>query len=91
MVAAGAGKIKGLINLKANVNPDVADITTPKVVHAEVLDNGRRECGDFASLREQHCCGRITFSFSELSFVSRSSSAKRAYTTLWLPPSAKPA
>jgi hypothetical protein len=63
MVAAGAGKIKGLINLKANVDPDVADITTPKVVHAQVLVNRGRERGNFSLLCEQHYRRWIAFCF----------------------------
>jgi len=63
MVADGAGKIKGLINLKANVNPNVADITTPKVVRAQVLDNRGRERSDFSLLCEQHYRRWIAFCF----------------------------
>jgi hypothetical protein len=54
MVAAGIAKIKSLIDLKANVNSNIADIAGPKVVRTQVLDNRGRECGDFALPRKQH-------------------------------------
>src|SRR5205814_8186891 len=69
MVAVGARKTKGAVGLKTNVDANVADIASPKVLRAEVIDNGGRECGHFSLLPQQHHRGRVTFCFFDEMFV----------------------
>src|SRR4029453_15936662 len=69
MVAAGTGKIKAAANLKTNVDPNVADVASPEIASAKILDDDRRECGDCALLPEQHYCRRITLCFFDQTFV----------------------
>src|SRR5947207_15701491 len=69
MVAVGARKTKGAVGLKTNVDANVADIASPKVLRAEVIDNGGRECGHFSLLPQQHHRGRITYCFFDQMFL----------------------